>query len=137
MRSAFSRKTLPYTLRARQSARFVTREFFALLWFVMARELTSIPSIISLSDGSLPRKPCKTCKNLFHASCLYKVYIIETCNDALAHRFPSGPKQVILQPVPYVDQKSCNKLVEAELACYLKHHVAQAFFRTNSETVMS
>ncbi|KAF8268005.1 hypothetical protein EI94DRAFT_1728947 [Lactarius quietus] len=29
-------------------------------------------SIISLSDGSLPRKPCKTCKNRFHASCLYK-----------------------------------------------------------------
>ncbi|KAI0273234.1 hypothetical protein BGY98DRAFT_998534 [Russula aff. rugulosa BPL654] len=29
-------------------------------------------SIISLSDGALPRKPCKTCKNLFHSSCLYK-----------------------------------------------------------------
>jgi len=29
-------------------------------------------SIISLSDGSLPRKPCKTCKNRFHAACLYK-----------------------------------------------------------------
>ncbi|KAI0263034.1 hypothetical protein BC834DRAFT_828029 [Gloeopeniophorella convolvens] len=29
-------------------------------------------SIISVSDGSLPRKPCKTCKNRFHASCLYK-----------------------------------------------------------------
>ncbi|KAI0305195.1 hypothetical protein B0F90DRAFT_1702407 [Multifurca ochricompacta] len=29
-------------------------------------------SIISLSDGSLPRKPCKTCKNRFHSSCLYK-----------------------------------------------------------------
>ncbi|KAI9462830.1 hypothetical protein BJY52DRAFT_1203094 [Lactarius psammicola] len=32
-------------------------------------------SIISLSDGSLPRKPCKTCKNRFHASCLYKVCV--------------------------------------------------------------
>ncbi|KAH9988778.1 hypothetical protein BJV74DRAFT_459602 [Russula compacta] len=29
-------------------------------------------SIISLSDGSLPRKPCKTCKNRFHAACLFK-----------------------------------------------------------------
>ncbi|KAH9035965.1 hypothetical protein EDB84DRAFT_1659282 [Lactarius hengduanensis] len=29
-------------------------------------------SIISVSDGSLPRKPCKTCKNRFHAFCLYK-----------------------------------------------------------------
>jgi len=29
-------------------------------------------SIISAMDGSLPRKPCKTCKNRFHSSCLYK-----------------------------------------------------------------
>ena len=30
-------------------------------------------SIVNASDGSLPRKPCKTCKNRFHAACLYKV----------------------------------------------------------------
>lgn len=30
-------------------------------------------SIISVMDGSLPKKPCKTCKNKFHAGCLYKV----------------------------------------------------------------
>ncbi|KAF8899801.1 hypothetical protein CPB84DRAFT_1780009 [Gymnopilus junonius] len=29
-------------------------------------------SIISVMDGSLPKKPCKTCKNRFHAGCLYK-----------------------------------------------------------------
>ncbi|KXN85569.1 E3 ubiquitin-protein ligase listerin [Leucoagaricus sp. SymC.cos] len=29
-------------------------------------------SIISVMDGSLPKKPCKTCKNKFHAGCLYK-----------------------------------------------------------------
>ncbi|KAJ3553232.1 hypothetical protein NM688_g3725 [Phlebia brevispora] len=29
-------------------------------------------SIISAMDGSLPKKPCKTCKNRFHAACLYK-----------------------------------------------------------------
>ncbi|KAF8650294.1 hypothetical protein AX16_005322 [Volvariella volvacea WC 439] len=29
-------------------------------------------SIISTMDGSLPKKPCKTCKNRFHAGCLYK-----------------------------------------------------------------
>ncbi|KAG9311744.1 hypothetical protein JVU11DRAFT_7987 [Chiua virens] len=29
-------------------------------------------SIISVMDASLPQKPCKTCKNRFHASCLYK-----------------------------------------------------------------
>ncbi|KAF8875235.1 hypothetical protein BD779DRAFT_1613454 [Infundibulicybe gibba] len=29
-------------------------------------------SIVSVMDGSLPRIPCKTCKNRFHAGCLYK-----------------------------------------------------------------
>ncbi|KDR72553.1 hypothetical protein GALMADRAFT_752797 [Galerina marginata CBS 339.88] len=29
-------------------------------------------SIISVMDGSLPKRPCKTCKNRFHAGCLYK-----------------------------------------------------------------
>ncbi|KAJ3220570.1 listerin E3 ubiquitin protein ligase 1 [Clydaea vesicula] len=30
-------------------------------------------SIISVLDRTLPTKQCKTCKNLFHGSCLYKV----------------------------------------------------------------
>ena len=30
-------------------------------------------SVVNATDGSLPRKPCKTCKNRFHAACLYKV----------------------------------------------------------------
>ena len=117
MRSVSSRKTSPYTLKDRQSARFVTREFFCVAVSFVGRRAYIYPSIISLSDGSLPRKPCKTCKNLFHASCLYKVCAIEIFDSTLAHRFASGPKQVILQPAPYVDQKYCNKLVEAELAC--------------------
>ena len=29
--------------------------------------------MISAMDGSLPKKPCRTCKNKFHAGCLYKV----------------------------------------------------------------
>ncbi|GBE89079.1 hypothetical protein SCP_1500820 [Sparassis crispa] len=29
-------------------------------------------SIISATDGSLPRKPCRTCKNRFHAGCLFQ-----------------------------------------------------------------
>lgn len=123
MRSAFSRKTLPYTLRVRQSARFATRKFVLRRCdFVRARELTPTPSIISVSDGSLPRKSCKTCKNLFHASCLYKVCAIEIFNsfngDPTQH-FASGLKQVILQPVPYVDRRFCSMLVEVELDCYL------------------
>ncbi|ELU39991.1 hypothetical protein AG1IA_05974 [Rhizoctonia solani AG-1 IA] len=30
-------------------------------------------SLISVTDRTLPTKPCRTCKNLFHASCLYKL----------------------------------------------------------------
>jgi hypothetical protein len=29
-------------------------------------------SIISLTDRTLPTKPCRTCKNRFHGSCLFK-----------------------------------------------------------------
>ncbi|KAJ3986996.1 hypothetical protein F5890DRAFT_1406039 [Lentinula detonsa] len=29
-------------------------------------------SLINVNDGSLPKKPCNTCKNRFHAGCLYK-----------------------------------------------------------------
>ncbi|KAJ6469367.1 hypothetical protein C8R45DRAFT_837446 [Mycena sanguinolenta] len=29
-------------------------------------------SIISVMDGALPTKPCRTCKNRFHSGCLYK-----------------------------------------------------------------
>ncbi|KAI5996508.1 hypothetical protein F5J12DRAFT_785457 [Pisolithus orientalis] len=34
-------------------------------------------SIISVMDASLPQKPCRTCKNRFHASCLYKHLILQ------------------------------------------------------------
>ncbi|CCM05109.1 uncharacterized protein FIBRA_07316 [Fibroporia radiculosa] len=34
-------------------------------------------SIISATDSSLPRKPCKTCKNRFHAGCLFKQPLLE------------------------------------------------------------
>ena len=44
-------------------------------FFCKGRRADSHQSIISLSDGALPRKPCKTCKNLFHSSCLYKVCV--------------------------------------------------------------
>ncbi|KAI0698055.1 hypothetical protein C8T65DRAFT_661197 [Cerioporus squamosus] len=29
-------------------------------------------SVVNATDGSLPRKPCRTCKNRFHAACLFK-----------------------------------------------------------------
>ena len=52
--------------------RYVTRELMVIctLFFVW---LMIFFRIISVMDGSLPKKPCKTCKNRFHAGCLYKV----------------------------------------------------------------
>jgi hypothetical protein len=35
--------------------------------------LMLVDRIIEVTDGTLPKKPCRTCKNRFHASCLYKV----------------------------------------------------------------
>jgi hypothetical protein len=52
---------------------------------------------------------------------------MDILNDGLTQRFASGLKQVILQPAPYVDRRFCSVLVEAELVCYLKYHVAQAY----------
>lgn len=49
-----------------------------------------------------------------------------TYDGTLTQRFASGPKQVILRHVLYVDRRFCNKLVEAELVFYLKYHVAQS-----------
>src|SRR6266403_831016 len=102
MQPAFSRKTPPYTLRVRQSARFASRKFLALsLWFCDGKRADIHLSIINLSDGSPPRKPCKACKNLFHSSCLYNVCLIENCHSAWAQIFfyqwtktsssPTGP----------------------------------------------
>ncbi|KAF9907518.1 hypothetical protein BX616_000396 [Lobosporangium transversale] len=42
------------------------------LHFEGVEDCTICYSIVSLQDRSLPNKTCKTCKNRFHASCLYK-----------------------------------------------------------------
>lgn len=41
--------------------------------------LVRICRLISAMDGNLPNKPCKTCKNSFHASCLYEVRVLSAC----------------------------------------------------------
>ncbi|KAI9491003.1 hypothetical protein BDB00DRAFT_940644 [Zychaea mexicana] len=42
------------------------------LHFGGVEDCTICYSIISAQDRSIPRKQCRTCKNKFHASCLYK-----------------------------------------------------------------
>ncbi|KIY63904.1 hypothetical protein CYLTODRAFT_359214, partial [Cylindrobasidium torrendii FP15055 ss-10] len=41
-------------------------------WFEGQVECAICYSIISLMDGTLPARPCRTCKNKFHGGCLYK-----------------------------------------------------------------
>ena len=50
-------------------------------WSRLEPMLTFDGRIISVMDGSLPKKPCKTCKNRFHAGCLYKVCTIIFVGD--------------------------------------------------------
>lgn len=60
--------------------------FVSTMKVLFPRVLTFVFSIISVMDGSLPKKPCKTCKNRFHAGCLYKVCNLSSSRVALAHQ---------------------------------------------------
>lgn len=53
----------------------------------------SVFSIISVMDGNLPKKPCKTCKNRFHAVCLYKVQFISFACISITQR--ANPSLVV------------------------------------------
>ena len=48
---------------------------FVRFWLTQesSKALKSLHRIISPLDNSIPNKPCRTCKNRFHAACLYKV----------------------------------------------------------------
>lgn len=62
-----------------------------------------IDRIISVMDGTLPRKPCKTCKNRFHAGCLYKVRFISCTNiTSITTSFFSGSTRVTRQVALFV-----------------------------------
>lgn len=66
-------------------------------------------SIVSVTDRSLPSKQCRTCKNKYHASCLYKVkhiFIVLTPYADRALMFLdncSGSAAPILPVVHYVE----------------------------------
>ena len=68
--------------------------------------------IISVMDATLPQKPCKTCKNRFHASCLYKASLFQ-----IAFLFPgldhawdiSGLKRAIHRAVRSVGLIFCRQ----------------------------
>jgi hypothetical protein len=84
---------------------------------VSAKRETYHPArIISVSDGSLPEKPCKTCKNRFHASCLYKVRAITSSNGAWTHKVASVVQdKSFLKLSPLSLGNYCSKLVEARV----------------------
>lgn len=62
-------------LRGRRRVRdllLVSRVLSLVPWTGQRTMLIPGKSIISLTDRTLPTKPCRTCKNRFHASCLFK-----------------------------------------------------------------
>lgn len=65
------RKLLGCILKDRRSVRFAIRMFF--FGGLLAVLMNIFDRILHVVDRSLPTKPCKTCKNRFHAGCLYKV----------------------------------------------------------------
>ena len=81
---------------------FVSRHFPLSSFVFSANDIAY--RIISVMDGSLPKKPCKTCKNRFHAACLYKVrlcYILQV--NLVSDEFVfSGSIQVTRPVVPCV-----------------------------------
>jgi len=46
--------------------------------------------VISATDGNLPNKPCQTCKNSFHASCLYEVRALSKVYLVFPDRRPAN-----------------------------------------------
>ena len=74
MQSAFSRKMLPYTLRVRRSARFVTREFFfgiiIVVFWVKAGELTPTQVLLVFPMVLYPESHAKHAKTFsIHRVC--------------------------------------------------------------------
>lgn len=55
-------------------------------------------SIISVTDLSLPTKPCRTCKNRFHSSCLYRVRFL-CSTHVLTNIWSSGLNRAVHPPV--------------------------------------
>lgn len=70
-------------------------------------------SIISMSEGTLPKKPCRTCKNRFHSSCLYKVRVGQFCGAVIETYLPrSGSSRAIRLAAPFAALISCKWAVE-------------------------
>lgn len=51
----------------------LVRPSYTLSHILADRSSSLTDSIINATDFTLPKKPCRTCKNRFHAGCLYKV----------------------------------------------------------------
>jgi len=71
MGSFCSRKTSSSISKVKSNVLFVTRKHFDI--HLKHNLIMFVDSIISVSDGTLPKKSCKTCKNRFHSACLYEV----------------------------------------------------------------
>lgn len=63
-------------------------------------------------DGSLPKKPCKTCKNRFHAGCLYKVRCLKDRSLSQYSTFSYAVVQLkpfaYLSSMPFRNHVNCS-----------------------------
>lgn len=67
------------------------------LHFNGVEDCTICYSIISIQDRSIPTKQCRTCKNKFHSSCLYKVTLF--CLDLILHIYSTNFSLVTVVPI--------------------------------------
>lgn len=56
---------------------------------------------MNATDSTLPRKPCRTCKNRFHAACLYKVRFSRLCDVGFMRVLLNV--RVVVQHEPFVE----------------------------------
>jgi len=91
----YSKGTFHYTSKVKWNALFVTRKSRI---HCSPTVLQLLYSIISVTDLSLPTKPCRTCKNRFHSSCLYRVRFIRSMH-ILTNICFSGSNRAVHPPV--------------------------------------
>lgn len=92
------------------------------LHFSGVEDCTICYSIISAQDRSIPTKQCRTCKNKFHASCLYKVIIADTMTRSDTDEpYCSGSAHPTRQAAHYVEQFS-NRVPKCSIkTCFSTH----------------
>ena len=101
---SFSRGTCLPTLKIKPSVPSATRKR-RIRCSRLGKLTIGICRLISAMDGNLPNKPCQTCKNSFHASCLYEVRVFFARPIA-----PDGGQLTVVPMDPVVQEQPLVEL---------------------------